>query len=58
MKSLTWLDRLLIKVALAKSVARDSGFVSSRADELLDAFRAVNAASSDTSRSGADEGRQ
>lgn len=58
MKTFSWLDRLLIKIALAKAVARGAGDISTPACSLLKNFQRINAASVDASRSGADEGQQ
>ena len=55
MKNISWLDRLLIKGALAKAVARGASDVSASARSLLKTFQRINAGSIDTSRSTAGE---
>ena len=51
MKTLTWFDRLLVKIALAKSAARQTTSIRLLAADLIEAFQGVNAESSDISRS-------
>lgn len=48
---MTWLDKLLIKIAVAKAAARGNHQSKLMAENLVAAFREISAASADTSSS-------
>ena len=52
---MTWLDRLLIKIAVSKAVARGYGNPEAFANRLADAFRLIDSSRSDTSQSAPSE---
>lgn len=53
---MTWLDKLLMKIALAKAAARSSALPNHIVNGLIAAFAQVNAEPSDTSPSDDPEG--
>lgn len=50
---MTWLDKLLMKIAVAKAAARYGCEPEYTATRLIAAFREINSVSADTSRSDA-----
>lgn len=55
---MTWLDKLLMKIAVAKAAARGQPADEMAARRLAAAFREISAASADTSPSVAREGKK
>lgn len=55
---MTWLDKLLMKIAAAKAAARSGMSPEHAATSLLKAFASINEGSSGTSQSVAPEGRK